>query len=62
MSRCENALLKAVKRQTGPVQWRTSFKAMRATAAAHQIEEVGARLREIMPWIGANKLVDKEKN
>jgi ketol-acid reductoisomerase len=35
---------------------------MRATAAAHQIEEVGARLREIMPWIGANKLVDKEKN
>jgi ketol-acid reductoisomerase len=40
----------------------TSFKAMRAKAAAHQIEEVGARLRAMMPWIGANKLVDKEKN
>jgi ketol-acid reductoisomerase len=39
----------------------TSFKAMRAKAAAHQIEEVGARLRAMMPWIGANKLVDKEK-
>src|SRR5438270_7934085 len=40
----------------------TSFKAMRAKAAAHPIEEVGARLRAMMPWIGANKLVDKEKN
>ena len=40
----------------------TSFKAMRAKAAAHPIEEVGARLRAMMPWIGANKLVDKAKN
>jgi len=40
----------------------TSFKAMRAKAAAHPIEEVGARLRAMMPWIGANKLVDREKN
>jgi ketol-acid reductoisomerase len=40
----------------------TSFKAMRAKSAAHQIEEVGARLRAMMPWIGANKLVDKDKN
>src|SRR5207302_8097653 len=40
----------------------TSFKSMRAKAAAHPIEEVGARLRAMMPWIGANKLVDKEKN
>ncbi len=40
----------------------TSFKAMRAKAAAHPIEEVGARLRAMMPWIGANKLVDKDKN
>ena len=29
---------------------------------AHPIEEVGERLRAMMPWIGANKLVDKEKN
>jgi ketol-acid reductoisomerase len=40
----------------------TSFKATRAKAAAHPIEEVGAKLRAMMPWIGANKLVDKEKN
>jgi ketol-acid reductoisomerase len=40
----------------------TSFKAMRAKAAAHPIEEVGAKLRAMMPWIGANKLVDKDKN
>jgi ketol-acid reductoisomerase len=40
----------------------TSFKATRAKAAAHPIEEVGAKLRGMMPWIGANKLVDKERN
>jgi ketol-acid reductoisomerase len=40
----------------------TSFKAMRARSAAHPIEEVGARLRAMMPWIGASRLVDKEKN
>ena len=40
----------------------TSFKAMRAKSQAHPIEEVGAKLRAMMPWIGANKLVDKAKN
>ena len=29
----------------------TSFKAMRAKIAAHPIEEVGAKLRAMMPWI-----------
>ena len=38
----------------------TSFKAMRARANAHPIEEVGAKLRAMMPWIGKNKLVDKD--
>jgi ketol-acid reductoisomerase len=28
----------------------------------HQIEEVGAKLRAMMPWIGKNKLVDKGQN
>jgi ketol-acid reductoisomerase len=28
----------------------------------HQIEDVGARLRGLMPWLAANKLVDKAKN
>jgi ketol-acid reductoisomerase len=40
----------------------TSFKATRARNAAHPIEEVGARLRAMMPWIGKNKLVDKDRN
>ncbi len=38
------------------------LKAKRRISQAHQIEEVGARLRGMMPWIGANKLVDKSKN
>ncbi|GMQ89880.1 MAG: ketol-acid reductoisomerase [Gammaproteobacteria bacterium] len=38
------------------------FRDLRAKANEHPIEEVGARLREMMPWIKANKLVDKEKN
>jgi len=39
-----------------------SFKATRRRASEHQIEEVGARLRAMMPWIGKNKLVDKARN
>jgi ketol-acid reductoisomerase len=39
-----------------------SFKAMRRRSAEHPIEEVGTRLREMMPWIAQNRLVDKEKN
>jgi ketol-acid reductoisomerase len=39
-----------------------SFKAMRRRAAEHQIEEVGERLRAMMPWIKQNALVDKSKN
>jgi ketol-acid reductoisomerase len=40
----------------------TSFKATRAKLAAHPIEEVGARLRDMMPWIKKGALVDKDKN
>ena len=39
-----------------------SFKAMRRRGAEHQIEEVGAKLRSMMPWITSNRLVDKTKN
>jgi ketol-acid reductoisomerase len=39
-----------------------SFKAMRKRSAEHPIEEVGGQLRAMMPWIGKNKLVDKERN
>jgi ketol-acid reductoisomerase len=39
-----------------------SFKAMRRRNAEHPIEQIGAKLRAMMPWIAANKLVDKSKN
>jgi ketol-acid reductoisomerase len=39
-----------------------SFKTLRRRAAAHPIEEVGERLRAMMPWITENRLVDKTKN
>jgi ketol-acid reductoisomerase len=40
----------------------TSFKAMRRRNADHPIEKVGEKLRGMMPWIAANRLVDKTKN
>ena len=40
----------------------TSFKAMRHAADQHQCEEVGAKLRAMMPWISEGALVDKDKN
>ena len=40
----------------------TSFKATRARMAAHPIEEVGERLRGMMPWIKQKALVDKSRN
>ncbi|MBF0373536.1 MAG: ketol-acid reductoisomerase [Alphaproteobacteria bacterium] len=39
-----------------------SFKATRRREAEHQVEQVGGKLRAMMPWIGANRLVDKNKN
>jgi len=36
--------------------------AMRRLNAAHPVEQVGEKLRAMMPWIAANKLVDKSKN
>jgi ketol-acid reductoisomerase len=40
----------------------TSFKAMRTKLAEHPIEHVGAKLREMMPWIRQRALVDKSRN
>jgi ketol-acid reductoisomerase len=39
-----------------------NFRAMRRRNAAHPIEEVGEKLRAMMPWIAKNKLVDKTRN
>jgi len=38
------------------------FKGIRRMNDSHQIEEVGAKLRAMMPWIAKNKLVDKGRN
>ena len=38
------------------------MKAQRRLCEEHQIEQVGARLRGMMPWIAKDKLVDQEKN
>ncbi|HET7688251.1 MAG TPA: ketol-acid reductoisomerase [Candidatus Macondimonas sp.] len=38
------------------------LKASRRLAEEHPIEQVGARLRGMMPWIAKNKLVDKSRN
>ncbi|MCB1934602.1 MAG: ketol-acid reductoisomerase [Nitrosomonas sp.] len=38
------------------------LKSSRRLASEHQIEQVGAQLRSMMPWISKNKLVDQGKN
>ncbi|MBU3587860.1 ketol-acid reductoisomerase [Polynucleobacter sp. 31A-FELB] len=39
-----------------------SMTARRRNTADHSIEQVGSKLRSMMPWIAKNKLVDKTKN
>ncbi|HET6470662.1 MAG TPA: ketol-acid reductoisomerase [Pseudomonadales bacterium] len=39
-----------------------TIKAMRRISQGHQIEQVGERLRAMMPWIHAKRLVDRERN
>ena len=40
----------------------TSFKAMRAKMATHPMEQMGEKLRAMMPWIKQRALVDKSRN
>ncbi|MBL8444159.1 MAG: ketol-acid reductoisomerase [Zoogloeaceae bacterium] len=66
------AMREALKRiQTGEyakmfiLEGRTGYPSMTARRrlnAAHPIETVGAQLRDMMPWISKNKLVDQSKN
>ena len=39
-----------------------NFKALHDAANQHQIEEVGERLRSMMPWIQSGKIVDRSIN
>ncbi|MHB8481809.1 MAG: ketol-acid reductoisomerase [Nitrospiria bacterium] len=41
---------------------RPVFNALSKKGEQHPIEEVGARLREMMPWLKKERLVDKNKN
>ena len=66
------AMREALKRiQTGEyakmfiLEGKTNYPSMtarRRLSAVHPIETVGAQLRDMMPWIKANKLVDQSKN
>ena len=47
-----------VENQSGGLQ----FQALRKQGEGHPMEEVGARLRELMPWLAENRLVDRSKN
>ncbi len=47
-----------MENQTG----QATLKAKRRLGREHQLEQVGSKLRDMMPWIKANKLVDKTKN
>lgn len=38
------------------------FKSIRRINENHQLEQVGEKLRAMMPWIKSNALVDKERN
>ena len=40
----------------------SSFKATRRRLSEHPIEQVGEKLRAMMPWISKNALVDRTKN
>ncbi|MEQ8166192.1 MAG: ketol-acid reductoisomerase, partial [Alphaproteobacteria bacterium] len=38
------------------------FKSHRRLSAEHPIEEVGGKLRAMMPWLKENRMVDRSKN
>jgi ketol-acid reductoisomerase len=47
-----------LEKQAGNV----AFEALRKQGAEHPMEEVGARLRGLMPWLKEKRLVDRSKN
>jgi ketol-acid reductoisomerase len=38
------------------------FNELRKEAASHPIEQIGEKLRALMPWLGEERLVDRSKN
>jgi ketol-acid reductoisomerase len=47
-----------LENQSGNVQ----FRALRKRGKRHPMEEVGAKLRNLMPWLKESRLVDRSKN
>jgi len=47
-----------LENQSGAIK----LNAMRRIGRQHQIEVVGNKLRDMMPWIKKNKMVDQSKN
>ena len=47
--------------QEGSINY-PAMTARRRLMAEHQVEKIGAQLRDMMPWIKKNKLVDQSKN
>ena len=43
-------------------QGQKNFKAARGEMEKHPIEDVGKKLRGMMPWISKARLVDRQKN
>ena len=41
---------------------KVNFNKLRNNGANHPIEEVGQKLRTMMPWVSKNRLVDKKNN
>ncbi|HYE76125.1 MAG TPA: ketol-acid reductoisomerase, partial [Blastocatellia bacterium] len=41
---------------------KVKFNELIAKGKSHQIEQVGEKLRGLMPWLSSNKIVDKAKN
>ena len=38
------------------------FRELRREASKHPIEDVGAKLRSLMPWLASDRLVDRSRN
>jgi ketol-acid reductoisomerase len=38
------------------------FRELRKEAEKHPVEEVGKKLRSMMPWLASERLVDRSKN
>ncbi len=67
--RAMKALLKDIQSGKFADEWITEyrcglphFRELRKEAGKHPVEEVGARLRGLMPWLAADRLVDRSRN